>query len=157
MEAAGIYLVLSSIGMPGRFHWGLYLKLSRNLGFVAHAQHPDWSLSSLDWEMEYTQKATLESSVNLILALKVGTLQTSKYSSYERNLREPALMNESESSDFSCRIWVKRALKQLHEEGFVECDDVDAVEAEAIEFGTDSEREFRGRRGFLIKSSRYSS
>jgi hypothetical protein len=67
MEAAGIYLVLSSIGMPGRFHWGLYLKLSRNLGFVAHAQHPDWSLSSLDWEMEYNQKATLESSVNLIL------------------------------------------------------------------------------------------
>ena len=102
--------MLSSIGTPGRFHWGIYLRIGENMGFIAHAIHPTRSLSSLDWEMEYVKKTTLENSLTLVLALKIGALRTSRLLSYESSLKDKALLAESLSSDFSCRVWVKLAL-----------------------------------------------
>jgi hypothetical protein len=157
MESAGIYVILSSIGSPGRFHWGIYLKLSQAMGFVAHARHPTESLSSLEWELEYSQNFTLESSVSLILALKVGTLQTSRYRAYENALRDPTLMEDSDGEDFTCRIWVKRALRKLDEDGFIKCDDVDAVETEAVDLASEFETDFAGDAGFLIRTSQCST
>ncbi|PIL22946.1 hypothetical protein GSI_15642 [Ganoderma sinense ZZ0214-1] len=36
---------------------------------------------------------------------------------------------------FTCRVWVREALRRMHEEGYVDCPDVDALEEEMWRYG----------------------
>src|SRR5579862_1310312 len=159
MEVEGIYVVLATIGTPGRYHWGVYFKLGASMGLVSHAIHPEGSIDSTEWVLEQRTLKTLEISVSLVLALKIGSLKASRYISYQRALADPELMRESgpEEEEFTCRVWVLRALEALNSAGYIRCAEPRKVEVEAIEQADQAYGEYVGVGGCFIKISQYSS
>jgi hypothetical protein len=157
MESGGIYLVLTSFGLPKRYHWGLYYKFSRALGLGSHARHPDSSLSSLDWELEQRTISSIEASLNLVLTLRIGRLRTPDLVAYQTALADKSLINSNDEPEFTCRIWVLRALQKLHESGYIYCRDPNKVGEEATDYAAKAEDVYIGEDAFEVKISKYST
>ncbi|KAI0797399.1 hypothetical protein BC629DRAFT_1503682 [Irpex lacteus] len=50
----------------------------------------------------------------------------------------PAVEEEKEPR-FTCRVWMKEALRRMHNAHFIDCPDVYALEAEMFELGSAAE------------------
>jgi hypothetical protein len=103
-QAGFIYVVFSSIEIPERYHWGLYVPFCIRIGLMSRVRHPADSLASLDWELE--QRTPIKKSLRRVLPIRVVSLGTSKVMSYQNHLANPELMEAGGDTEFTCLVWV---------------------------------------------------
>ena len=92
-----------------------------------------------EWKYECSEYI-LVSSRSVAAAASIGKLtQNHTFEDFNAILREipmavPAV-DELREPVWSCRVWVREALRRLHNAGYIECSDVDAMEEEMLGYG----------------------
>ncbi|KAF7921246.1 uncharacterized protein EAE98_008672 [Botrytis deweyae] len=134
LENNTVYMTLNSRGIPGTFHWGLFITTSSApRGVFYHASNKTGG-----WQPEFKPTAYLFSSMSLVLVFKIGPISSSdKIDEFLRAVPADGSASLRTDEAFTCRIWMKDALVALHENHVVTLPvDIDTLEAKAFAAGT---------------------
>ncbi|CEL08672.1 hypothetical protein ASPCAL11817 [Aspergillus calidoustus] len=108
----GLYILLTDMGAPDQFHWGFYLAESEDHGRVYHLiNNKD---TNYGWEYDSHWTDGVPKSKALLLAHKIAVM--------DPGLHKPmGALLEAVSADLpvTCRVWLKRALHDLDDAGFI--------------------------------------
>ncbi|KAF4634538.1 hypothetical protein G7Y89_g3556 [Cudoniella acicularis] len=125
-----VYMTLNSRGMPGTFHWGVFVTSSPPRGQYYHATNKFGG-----WQLEAKPSSNVLSSLSLVLVYRIGSL-SSQAGRLDQVLRAvPANGSASlrTGEAFTCRIWAKDALMALHNSGIVTLSaSIDKLEKQAF-------------------------
>ncbi|KAL4783790.1 hypothetical protein BJX76DRAFT_357692 [Aspergillus varians] len=145
-DVNGLYILLSDLGAERQFHWGIYLALSAEHGRVYHLINN--IATDGNWEYDTHLSYGVPKSKTLLVAEKIAVM--------DPVLHEPLgdrLATVSATPPVTCRIWLKRALHDLDDEGFIKLTGtVDAIEMDLETSAT--ENKYRGIR--TVEQSRLS-
>ncbi|KAF9479642.1 hypothetical protein BDN70DRAFT_878604 [Pholiota conissans] len=87
-------------------------------------------------------KVNLIDSMSVAAAAVIGSITDRDVDRFRRVLAEIPMtvpdIDEEKEPKFSCRVWIREALRRLHREGYIECPDVGAMEDEMREYGRDA-------------------
>ncbi|TDL13985.1 hypothetical protein BD410DRAFT_833204 [Rickenella mellea] len=134
MSLNGIYVVTyarTSTG-GGLFHWGIVIKTADAVkGVLYHAmQFPAWHYEEREHDFEASQTG--------VLALKIGNIPA-RWGPQQFNYLFKQIP-VGDTPDFTCRVWVLRAVQLLVAnneaeyvlvcKGIIQCPNVEALEAE---------------------------
>lgn len=125
---------------PPRFHWLLWIadaaaaESDVQSGVKFHAIDNGIRV----WSYERAPHI-LASSHSLATAAIIGQLKGKNTEDLDVILREipmavPAV-DQGREAEWSCRVWVREALRRMHTHGFILCPDVDAMEEEMWGYG----------------------
>ncbi|OBZ77678.1 hypothetical protein A0H81_02252 [Grifola frondosa] len=140
---------------PPLFHWMLYVQSNVEDGFKFHATQTN------NRNFVYEKASfTLCSSRRISAAAVVGRLNTHTLCDLHNILKRIPVniiphVDIAREPQFSCRVWVREAVRRLHAEGFLDCPDVDALEQEMWHYGRISASEIR--RGVFTKATLYTA
>lgn len=125
-EANGLYIFLTDIGAERQFHWGFYLAKGPKNGVIFHMIN---SVRTGDkWEYQAKSSNTVPYSKMLLLALNIAVIEPELHDALAQRL--PAV---SSDGAITCRVWLRNALQELDDEGFIKLiASVDKVEEEAV-------------------------
>lgn len=133
---------------PPRFHWlifvptpgqgdekvqtGMKLHAVRILElFIDGVPMGDWTFQAMPF--------TLAASETVVAAAVIGQLRDKTIEQLVELLSKiPMLVpavDAHREPQFTCRVWVREALRRMHGAGFIHCIDVDAMEAEMLRYG----------------------
>lgn len=127
-DTNGLYILFSDIGAMSQFHWGLYLALSPNHGIVFHVVNN--ITTGGRWQYQTKTSTGVPSSRTLLLAMKIAVMDPSLHSSLVARLAAVPV-----TQSITCRIWLKQALFDLDNEGYIKLTkEVDDIEMEGILF-----------------------
>ncbi|KAM5538609.1 hypothetical protein V8D89_007638 [Ganoderma adspersum] len=137
---------------PPRFHWYIFVPnaadahLDVQSGLKMHAT-TDYSPSETErlWCFDATPTTLATDEGGLAVAATIGRLRLG----LEQGRSQAALRNmlaqipvavvpeadRAREPTFTCRVWVREALRRMHAEGYVRCPDVDALEEEMWRYG----------------------
>ncbi|KAL3419881.1 hypothetical protein PVAG01_08380 [Phlyctema vagabunda] len=151
LENNTVYMTLNSRGVPGTFHWGIFVTSSAPNGHYYHATNKFGG-----WQLEARKSTNPLNSMSLVLVYKIGSI--SSHDDLDQLLRNtPADGSASlrTGEAFTCRIWTKDALVALHHNRVLTLSaDIDTLEKQAFELGTSLEPEIEtGDRGAAVMSS----
>ena len=136
---------------PPKFHWYIFAPnatdghLNVRSGLKMHAT-TDYSPSESErlWCFDATPVALATDEGGLAAAATIGRLNEkledgrSQAGLRELLTRIPMVVPEADKARepvFTCRVWVREALRRMHEGGYVQCPDVDALEEEMWGYG----------------------
>lgn len=119
-------------GEPPRFHWILFVQSPDSIsGTKLHATE----LNDV-WEYERT-KYTLQFSGGVAAGAVIGKLTTKTLDQLDSLLKAIPMkipdIDVGREAKWSCRVWLREALRRMHSAGFINCPDVDKMEAEMWE------------------------
>ncbi|KAE8151742.1 hypothetical protein BDV25DRAFT_138563 [Aspergillus avenaceus] len=122
----GLYILISDIGSDIQFHWALYLAATSHHGMMFHMI---WSIETgHKWQYQVKSIMGTPNSLNLLVALKIATMEPALHAALTDRL---ALIPHT--APITCRLWLKRALHDLDEEGYIQLTGkVDEIEQEAL-------------------------
>ncbi|KAJ8064450.1 hypothetical protein OCU04_006788 [Sclerotinia nivalis] len=131
LEDNTVYMTLNSRGVPGTFHWGIFITSSAPDGVYYHTTN-----RSGGWKLEFRPTANITQSLTLVLLYKIGLVSSHTPLKANQVLRAvPANGSASlrTGEAFTCRIWTKDAFVALHENGIVTLPaDIDTLERQAF-------------------------
>ncbi|KAI9835338.1 MAG: hypothetical protein M1819_002482, partial [Sarea resinae] len=130
-EAGGLYILVSNIGAESYFHWGLYHALTPSDGLISHLINTP--LTNHRWAYQSKHSSRVSHSLNLLVAVQVGVLEPVLWSALCDRLARISVSSSARHGHMTCRVWVKRALEELDDEGYIVlARSVDVVEDEAV-------------------------
>lgn len=134
----GLYILVSDIGAEAQFHWGLYLATSAKAGQIFHmVNNKD---TGYKWQYQAKPSQNVPSSLTLLVGRKIAVMDPSLHGPLAERLAAV-----STTPPVTCRLWLKRALSDLDDEGYIKLNkSVDWIEEEA--FIDALENKPRGRR-----------
>lgn len=119
-EPHSIFILLNSRGLPGSYHWGLYIPTSPTQGHIWHA---DNSKDPKTWVLDSRVVEGLPASVptfsDLIIAYRVAVTSDKDFDACSRVLSAVAVPAAGHDASlvsgetFTCRTWVKDAIGAL--------------------------------------------
>lgn len=128
---------------PPRYHWGIFIPhppsnsigIERGVNFhmVDHVRAPYWRFEA---DFNYN----LNDSAYVAAAIVIGQLRRSSIEQIHQLLYQipidvvPIEDIDSENT-FSCRVWIREAIRVLHRAGIIRCDSVDDLEWEMRGYG----------------------
>ncbi|KAI0362376.1 hypothetical protein OH77DRAFT_47818 [Trametes cingulata] len=132
---------------PPRFHWFLFVPDAPSAsgsspthgGAKLHAITNGLQGDEKRWSYDRTP-LSLATSPAVAAAATIGRLPEGKtIDDLDALLREipmevPEVDREREPQ-WTCRVWIREALRRMHAGGYVKCEDVDALEEEMWEYG----------------------
>ncbi|KAJ7682637.1 hypothetical protein DFH06DRAFT_1290035 [Mycena polygramma] len=147
LNVGDILAVVFDRGNLGTFHWAICVPLNSTVAAKYHVTD-----SKGEWEFELDEQGGIPlhdlmvsqkntSSQKICAAVKIGTLDRRVV---DREVLTPFLntiemavpvVDKERERIFTCRVWFRQAIRELHETGFLECSDVDALEKECIRHG----------------------
>ena len=139
---------------PPRFHWYIFVPnaadahLDVQFGLKMHAT-TDYSPSETErlWCFDATPTTLATDEGGLAAAATIGRLGLEQEQLEGRSqaaLRDMLAQipmsvvpeaDRAREPAFTCRVWVREALRRMHKEGYVWCPDVDALEEEMWRYG----------------------
>ena len=142
---------------PPRFHWYIFVPnaadahLDVQSGLKLHAT-TDYSPSGTErlWCFDATPTTLATDEGGLAAAATIGRLGLEQQQQLEGRYRSQAALRDmlaripmavvpeadrAREPTFTCRVWVREALRRMHKEGYVWCPDVDALEEEMWRYG----------------------
>ncbi|KAJ3997597.1 hypothetical protein F5050DRAFT_1711170 [Lentinula boryana] len=129
-----IYAALARSNARGTFHWAIYLVLNNERGYKIHATthggRTPWEYECVEWNGPDSVLAVVFTLIgHLDDDFNVDHLQL-----YVKDIPMNIIpRNQQGEPEFTCRVWFKEAIRQLHASGmFVKCPDVDALERELV-------------------------
>ncbi len=144
-----IILALFLLGNK-RFRWLLFVQniaASQEAPAAGMKLHATTATVSGEWQFEAKSEYSLYQSAAVCAAAVIGELKPERGFTAEslKSLVAPIPMavpavDEGKEPVFSCRVWAKEALRRMHDAHFIDCPDVDALEAEMFELGSAAER-----------------
>jgi hypothetical protein len=161
MENYGIYVALS-IQQNGKYHWALYVPTDAQNGIHVHVTNTFNRVTRRWWSLEHGEipKTILPTYFNpLVVALKVGECSHwRKYSAVQMVVKDERMMEKEKhgEEEFTCRVFILRILKTLHEKKVICCPDPKAVEREAFELAAEHLDPLRLGAPFAVLNSSYS-
>ncbi|KZT57482.1 hypothetical protein CALCODRAFT_483153 [Calocera cornea HHB12733] len=120
----GLYLVLSYRMQKGTYHWLIVSTAEGVSPFCFHAaQIPGWHYERKIWDMARSQTS--------VIGVKIGEYIDAN--TVDAVLAPVPMSTPAEEGDveFTCRIWVRAAIRHLHSLGMINCPNVDDLQAEA--------------------------
>lgn len=89
---------------------------------------------------QFEAKPSSSEAVSAIIS--IARLDGRNLNTLTESLREIPLETpqEDQGQDFNCRVWVRQAIRALEGQGVLQCDNLEALEAEAIRYA-DANRE----------------
>lgn len=112
-DANGLYIILTDMGNETLYHWGLYLAQSPEQGRIFHLINSPTTGGR--WEYQSKPNHHTPYSKTLLVAVQLAVI--------EADLHQPladALAEVSTDPPISCRVWLHRALHEIHQRGFVQ-------------------------------------
>ncbi|KAG2412883.1 hypothetical protein HFD88_010440 [Aspergillus terreus] len=137
-DTNGLYILVSDIGAEAQFHWCFYLATSAKEGQIFHLINNEDTGHT--WQYQTKPSEDVPLSITLLVGRKIAVMHP--------NLHGPLaerLAAVSTTPPVTCRLWLKRALSDLDDEGYIQLkESVDWIEEEA--FIDALENKPRGRR-----------
>ncbi|RMD43095.1 hypothetical protein DV735_g2000, partial [Chaetothyriales sp. CBS 134920] len=133
-DTNGFYLLLTDIGAEMQFHWGLYLAKAPSHGITFHLINGPHTGNT--WKYQSKTTHNVPSSVNLLVAIKIAVIDPALHTDLARKLAELPVTTSSRYGPITCRVWVKEALHELDDEGYIAIKPehtVDDIELEAVQ------------------------
>ena len=131
-ETNGLYLLLSDIGAERQFHWGFYLAKGPTDGVIFHLISGPQTGNT--WQYQTKPSTNVPNSVNLLVAVKIAVMDPGLHDALAKRLTEIPVQPSSRYGPITCRVWVKEALEELDEEGYIKLrGKVNDIEQEAID------------------------
>lgn len=122
----GLYILVSDLGSDIQFHWALYLVQSRGRGIMFYVINSIETGSQ--WQYQTKASTGTPNSLNLLVAVKIAVMDPALHSALADRLAAV-----SDTPPITCRLWLKRALLELDEEGYIQLTGrVDNIEQEAL-------------------------
>lgn len=150
-ETNGFYLLLSDIGAARQFHWGLYLAKGPSNGTTFHLIKGPHTGNK--WQYQSKTTTNVPNSVNLLVAIKIAVMDPSLHEALANRLAEVPVTASSRYGPITCRVWVKEALHELDDEGYIAINpgsNVDEIEHDAADKAADNKEE---KRRTVVKSA----
>lgn len=127
-----IYVILNLRGAESGFHWAIFIPTAAPLGTISHAVN-----RSGGWFYEVLETNTIPRSIELCLAIKIGSITSTNFTTLKSVLKDvPANGTPSTHTKeaFTCRVWVKDALIALQNAKLVQLpSSIEEIEQSAIE------------------------
>ncbi|KZT22101.1 hypothetical protein NEOLEDRAFT_1072261 [Neolentinus lepideus HHB14362 ss-1] len=135
-----IVMAHSLLGQFGRYHWFLFVADSASKSAEESKIHvidiplPDDPSDAWRFENQHVNLNSVPSSI--CAAAVIGRVPQGKTVSGLVQLLETIPLNEippvdaGKEPNFTCRVWIKEAVRRLHAAGFLVCSDVDELEHE---------------------------
>ena len=122
---------------PPKFHWFLFLPdLGNTTGTKFHAVTHYPETGGREWVYEHLRVSV--DSLNAVAAAAVIGSGIGTEELHEVLKDIPMAVPEIDKDrevDFTCRVWIREALRRMHACGFVMCEDVDGLEDEMGRYG----------------------
>ncbi|KAL1873745.1 hypothetical protein Plec18167_006263 [Paecilomyces lecythidis] len=148
LDPNGLYILLSDIGAEFRFHWGLYLAKESAYGTIFHVINGPHTGNK--WEYQTKSSNRIPYSLNLLLAIKIAVIDPVLHDALAERLAQVPVRDSGRYGPVSCRVWLKEALEELDNEGYIALKaPVSQIEEDAI---NDAEDNRARRRRTVIKS-----
>ncbi|KAH7214426.1 hypothetical protein DER44DRAFT_879665 [Fusarium oxysporum] len=130
LESSSIYIAMKSRPSPREYHWGLIVTNNIGRPVLHHA-------TNLTGPWEYEERRN-ESAIDLTLIVLVkasGVSNLPRATQIIQSVPADGKPSRRTGAAFTCRIWVKDALVELHETGEIFlADDIEVIETEAIAY-----------------------
>ncbi|KAH8119767.1 hypothetical protein DFH11DRAFT_6271 [Phellopilus nigrolimitatus] len=128
----GLFFREASALNPELFHWTLLAKThDKPTGILIHAASPvGWAFEVKDYKFEASNTS--------VVAVKIGSLGSTISSEYLTQILRQVPIGRSMYEVprvWNCRIWIRDAVRVLHQSKIINCPDVDALEAEVSQVG----------------------
>ncbi|KAJ5094388.1 hypothetical protein N7456_010249 [Penicillium angulare] len=111
-EPNGFYMLLSELKDPGKYHWGLYLAYNQRDGRVFHLEKSEET--NMEWKFQSDPTTEAWVSKALRLAYKLGEIEPDWHEALALRI---SMVSRDEP--VTCLTWLKRALRELHEEDYI--------------------------------------
>ncbi|ESZ96855.1 hypothetical protein SBOR_2776 [Sclerotinia borealis F-4128] len=123
LDPASLYIILNDIGDQVEFHWALYLAKSptekTGTGNLYHATN---RLGVSKFIFQEKVDSNLNSSVNFLVAVKIGDIEPYLWDSLGNMLHPPDQHPDGKmpiDDSTNCRSWVVKALELLDDYGYI--------------------------------------
>ena len=129
----GVYIILSNLSKPAKWHWGLFICVSKPYGQVYHATNVPGP-----WRFEEHMTSGVVDSKQILAAIELAILpDEDKIDIAHKALKDVPVSPDGDFCErwgehFTCRIWVKKALEKLKTVGVLNFSSADELEQEAI-------------------------
>ncbi|RDX52572.1 hypothetical protein K466DRAFT_204947 [Polyporus arcularius HHB13444] len=147
LQPGTLFAALCDTGEVGKFHWLLYLCISRRTGYKYHATN---QMGSIPWKYEYGPWDGPQSQ-RCITLTPIGKVEdwgartphacAEELHSILRNV--PLItppVDQSTHDRFTCRTWFRAAIRRLDGmQKYVQCPDVDLLEEKLAKMATAAE------------------
>ncbi|KAH7214337.1 hypothetical protein BKA60DRAFT_610015 [Fusarium oxysporum] len=130
LESSSIYIAMKSRPSPREYHWGLIVTDDIGRPVLHHA-------TNLTGPWKYEERRN-DSAIDLTLIVLVkasGVSNVPRATQIIQSVPADGKPSRRTGAAFTCRIWVKDALVELHETGEIFlADDIEVIETEAIAY-----------------------
>lgn len=140
-------------GDPPRFHWYLYVQNpDSSSGTKIHAtgMNGKWWYKQIEYSLQHDPAVAAVAIIGK-LNTTIHTLDYLDAVLKEVPMLEVAHADVGREPKFTCRVWLREALRRMHDAGFIHCPDVDAMEAEMVRYGSTAAEENEGDRFKVAK------
>lgn len=120
---------------PLRFHWILFIQSPNSTSgtkFHATGYGDDWKYERISYDLQF--------DVGVSAGAIIGKLSINRtLDQLDALLKEIPMkvpnVDVQREPRWTCRVWIREALRHMHHAGFIDCPDVDVLEAEMWELG----------------------
>jgi hypothetical protein len=139
-------------GDPERYHWFIWLTGDEQSSTCVHATssgkylcklpHKNMTNSRISSAGAFQFEAKPSSSEAVSAIISISRPSGRNLYALTESLREIPLETpqEDQGQVFNCRVWVRQAIRVLEGQGVLKCDNLEALEAEALRYA-DANRE----------------
>lgn len=127
---------------PPQLHWLLFVQSPES-----EQGERCMPLLNADGSWAYVRKGnTMIYSASIVVATIIGKLKTHSLTDLDTLLRaipmpDIPVVDVGREPKFTCRVWIREAVRRMDKASYIQCTDVDALEKELIEYGRQGVKE----------------
>ncbi|KAH7910986.1 hypothetical protein BJ138DRAFT_1063969 [Hygrophoropsis aurantiaca] len=131
----------------GKFHWAIIIPV----GYKQAQKFHITNLHGPSWVFESVSEMVSASETACIVA-KIGSLGIHTVEDINNRVKNiPLISTAADSAEpFTCRIWVRYAVRALHDTGYINCPNVLALENEIRVVGESNDAETIQGKGYKL-------
>ncbi|KAF7588087.1 hypothetical protein BBP40_006186 [Aspergillus hancockii] len=121
-----LYILLSDLGSDIQFHWAFYLVRSPGHGVMFHMINNIETGNT--WKYQSKSITGIPNTLNVLVAMKIAVIDPTLHAALAERLA-----SVSDTAPVTCCLWLKRALQDLDDEGYIQlAGKVDDIEEDGL-------------------------
>ncbi|EWZ36219.1 hypothetical protein FOZG_11959 [Fusarium oxysporum Fo47] len=153
LESSSIYIAMKSRPSPREYHWGLIVTDDIGRPVLHHATN-----LTGPWKYEERQNESAIDPTLIVLVKASGVSNVPRATQIIQSVPTDGKPSRRTGAAFTCRIWVKDALFELHETGEIFlADDIEVIETEAIAYAERYAADSEQGKGTAVINSAFAS
>lgn len=111
-DTDALYILLTDIGEVSQYHWAFYLAITPEHGIIYHTVNN--RETGYRWQYQTKICTGVPSSTTLLVALRIAVMNPVLHGVLAERLAAVPV-----TPPVTCRLWLKRALFDLDDEGYI--------------------------------------